>query len=662
MAQRIESFDWAASPIGPRSGWPATLRLMVDVILNSSFPMLVFWGPELVQIYNDAYVPIFGARHSAALGQRARDCWPEVWDTVGPLLNDTLRTGCPVGGENVPFTLARNGFEEQAHFTFCYSRIGEDEDARGVLCTNVETTKAVLREREFRSMANTIANIVYTQAADGSVEWANARWYDYTQLPDDIALSARAWSSIIPPGDLAAMSTAFERAFVTGEAYEAEIRIKPYGGSDEAYRWHLLRAVPMRGPDGAVLRWAGSATDVHERRVTERDIREQLERDLVREREASLAFQNAALPQMLPTLAGMTFNAMYEAAGEDALVGGDWYDAFRLPDGRVVISVGDVIGNGLAAAVTMSAARQAIRGAAQVFPEPAAVLDAADRALRSEQPDRIVTAFLGILDPLTLTLTYASAGHPPPLLRCADASVVELAGSDLPLGLREYGRLGGDVDIVLPERALLVLYTDGLTESTRDVIEGERRLRAALARPDVYDAPNPAIAIRRAVLSEAGDDVAILTVRLSLQFEHLRRWSFSSGDAETAGTVRRELVELLAAAGALGDETADAEVVFGELIGNVVRHADVDTVEVAIDLDNEAPVLHVLDRGPGFTFYARLPNDSMSESGRGLYLATMLARDISVVPRPGGGSHARAVLAASARAVTRQPNQLGRSL
>jgi serine phosphatase RsbU (regulator of sigma subunit) len=222
---------------------------------------------------------------------------------------------------------------------------------------------------------------------------------------------------------------------------------------------------------------------------------------------------------------------MYEASGEDVLVGGDWYDAFRLPDGRVVVSVGDVIGNGLDAAVTMAAVRQAIRGAAQVFPAPAAVLDAADRALRSEQPDRIVTAFVGILDPLTLAFSYASAGHPPPMLRLPDGSLSELVAVDLPLGLRNEHGVGENVTVVLPEGSLLVLYTDGLTESTRDVLEGERRLREALARDDLHGSDSAATTIRRAVLGVATDDVAIFTVSIGSSSPDFKRWSFRSDDA-----------------------------------------------------------------------------------------------------------------------------------
>ena len=152
------------------------------------------------------------------------------------------------------------------------------------------------------------------------------------------------------------------------------------------------------------------------------------------------------------------------------------------------------------------------------------MLNAADRTLRSEQPDRIVTAFVGLLDPLTLTFTYASAGHPPPLLRTEDGRVVELQGSGLPLGLRELGRATDRAHaLTLADRALLVLYTDGLTESTRDLLEGERRLREALNDAAVLGARDLADAIRGALLEQAHDDVAILAVQVDDVRRHLTR-------------------------------------------------------------------------------------------------------------------------------------------
>ncbi len=242
-----------------------------------------------------------------------------------------------------------------------------------------------------------------------------------------------------------------------------------------------------------------------------------LEQEFDREHRASAAFQRAALPTRLPDIPGVQLGAIYRAAKAEALVGGDWYDAFRLSDGRIALSIGDVMGNGLSAAVTMGAVRQALRGAAQILADPVAILDAADRALHSEQPNAIVTAFVGIYDPLSLMLTYASAGHPPALVRDPLGAVRPLPGTGLPLGLRSM-----DPDppapsrtIALADRSLIVLYTDGLIESTRDISEGEQRLSSVVARIDVWKAENPAAAIVDQVLDEVADDVAVLTIRIN---------------------------------------------------------------------------------------------------------------------------------------------------
>ncbi len=109
---------------------------------------------------------------------------------------------------------------------------------------------------------------------------------------------------------------------------------------------------------------------------------------------------------------GLHFDGIYVPASDRELLGGDWYDALRLNDGRIVISVGDVAGSGLPAAVIMASMRQVIRGVAQVYADPIAMLDAADRTLKTEYPDTFVTAFVGVLDPVARTLTHASAGHP----------------------------------------------------------------------------------------------------------------------------------------------------------------------------------------------------------------------------------------------------------
>jgi PAS domain S-box-containing protein len=362
-----------------------------------------------------------------------------------------------------------------------------------------------------------------------------------------------------------------------------------------------------------------------------------------RERRVAQTFQQAALPTHLPDRLGFTFDAIYEAGQSEALIGGDWYDAFPLVDGRIVVSIGDVAGSGLEAAVTMANMRQAIRGVAQVHADPALMLEAADRTLRAEAPERFVTAFVGVLDGVGHTLAYASAGHPPPLVRYDDGTIAQLAYGGPPLGLREHVRGGGHT-LPIPENVFFVFYTDGLIESTHDMDEGERRLRAALVHPAVVASAKPASAIYRAVLVEGSrDDVAILTVSIGRGSE-LAHWAFDALDAAAARGAQHQLRERLAAMHVTLECSLSAELAIAELIGNTVRYAP-GPIEILLESVGGRTVAHVLDRGPGFEFAAKLPPDVFSESGRGLFLVSAFSDDFSVVRRPGGGSHARVVLA-----------------
>jgi len=371
-----------------------------------------------------------------------------------------------------------------------------------------------------------------------------------------------------------------------------------------------------------------------------------------REHRVAQSFQEASLPQALPSVPGVTFDAVYVPAGDEVQVGGDWYDAVRLADGRVVLSIGDVAGHGLHAAVTMGNIRQIIRGIAQVHADPALMLDAADRALHLEHPDQIVTAFVGVFDPVAGTFAYSSAGHPPAMLRDPEGNVELLTDNGLPLGLRRVAKERGKTVKVRPG-SHLVLYTDGLTEASRAPADEEHRLRALLSEGGVLRAPFPARALRDAILGDASaaDDVAILVLgvapegaRSGRSADALERWVFDTADAQAAQSARRAFAQGLRARSADPDCLYRAEVVFGELVGNAARYAP-GMIEVAADWSCLTPVLHVLDNGPGFHHVPALPRDVYSESGRGLFLISLLSEDFSVAKRAEGGSHARAVLA-----------------
>ena len=368
------------------------------------------------------------------------------------------------------------------------------------------------------------------------------------------------------------------------------------------------------------------------------------------ERRVAQRFQRAALPRSLPQVPGLVFGAFYRPGMDEAQVGGDWYDALQLNDGRVLFSIGDVCGSGLDAAVSMASVRQVFRGAAHVNPDPVLLLDAAHRTLTLEFPDTLVTAFVAVFDPISSLLTYASAGHPRPLLRTPDGEVHELRSEGAPLGLPFHLERSLEV-IAMPVGSLLVLYTDGLTEATRDAIAGEQSIRDAMTDEAIRSAPNVALAIHDSVIADVSpDDVAVLTishVERALAAERLLHWSFDSRDADAARDVRTEITSELKRGKFSEGAIYNAEIVFAELLGNVVRYAP-KWVDVTLDGSGARPVLHVLDGGSGFEHLPKLPADVLSERGRGLFIVTRLTEEFHVTRRPHGGSHARAVLSRSA--------------
>ena len=154
LRARVAAFDWAATALGPRCGWPASLIWAVELVLASGFPMSVRWGPDLVMIYNDAYSALLGDRHPEALGKPLRDIWPEIYRELGPMNEAILR------GERGQFfaddhlwQLNRYGLVEDAYFTISYSPIPDASATNGiggVLATAFETTARVHHEKKLR--------------------------------------------------------------------------------------------------------------------------------------------------------------------------------------------------------------------------------------------------------------------------------------------------------------------------------------------------------------------------------------------------------------------------------------------------------------------------------------------------------------------------------
>ncbi len=671
-------------------------------------------------------------------------------------------------------------------------------------------------EARFRTLAASLPYIVFESDAEGAVTFLSDEYEAYTGLPPEPG-SGSAWAAVIHPEDESAATQRWAAAVASGQAFSSEFRLRRRDGT---YRWFVARALPQSDSSGAVLRWTGTATDVHDQRHAAKE-RELLSRaseifarpldleatlgaivsfavpeiadwceidvgtedgrvktvaiahrdaasdrvaqrlvgrthlnpqgeygapyvirtgkpQLVsqaapeiidgtadeeeaarryrefgvgsfvavplvaegqrlgslavvygrsgrryspddvpmleelgrraglalhkarlfeREHRAAESFQEASLPAKLPQPPGLILDAFYAPGRAEAQVGGDWYDALRLVDGRVVFSIGDVAGSGLEAAVTMGNMRQIIRGIAQVHADPALMLDAADRALRLEHPEKFVTAFVGVFDAITSTLTYASAGHPPPLLRRPDGRIEALAASGLPLGLRSNAGSTGSTLVELPAGSSLVLYTDGLTEFEREPESGERKLREILRDPTIFSNGYRAKQIVERMMNQAAasDDVAVLVVNVCASpeanpenRESLQHWTLHTSDPRSVYAARAAFAAAFERHGGSPDDVAMAEIAFGELVSNAVRYAP-GPVKVIADWSAPEPVLHVLDYGPGFRHISILPPDLLSESGRGLFIISALTHDFRVSKRANGGSHARAVLRLQSR-------------
>jgi anti-sigma regulatory factor (Ser/Thr protein kinase) len=359
-----------------------------------------------------------------------------------------------------------------------------------------------------------------------------------------------------------------------------------------------------------------------------------------REQHVAETLQRAFLNDELPQTPEVQFHAMYQPANVESALGGDWYDAFPV-NGHVVMTIGDVTGKGVEAARLMVQLRQWIRLAAVVTLDPAAMLSLLNRALLAEGRDELATAFLGVVDRHTRTMRYASAGHPPPLVK-------PMIGAPFPLSVENCVPLGVAADseyvgqsMVLDDVALVLCYTDGLTEVQRDPIAGQAAVEAILVRDDVLYAANPARFGGRLVTpAQARDDVAILTMRIG---RTRGRWAFEVGDSDAAYAIKRDFVIAV-----IDEYGADAnleasELIFSELVGNVLRYAP-GRLSLALSVDEQGLWLHVMDDGAGFEGPPSLPVDVWSETGRGLFLVAALAADLEIRRLPVYGTYVKALL------------------
>jgi signal transduction histidine kinase/DNA-binding response OmpR family regulator len=184
MGALIASKDWSTTPLGPIESWSQTLRTTVRLMLANRFPHILWWGPEYIQFYNDAYIPVPGTKHPKALGQPARECWPEIYHIIGPLIDTPFLGGPATWMDDILLEVDRHGFLEETHFTIAYSPVPDDTAPRGiggVLGTIHEITQQVIQERRVAVLRDLGAHSSEARSAEEACENAASVFYRHAK-------------------------------------------------------------------------------------------------------------------------------------------------------------------------------------------------------------------------------------------------------------------------------------------------------------------------------------------------------------------------------------------------------------------------------------------------------------------------------------------------
>lgn len=396
-----------------------------------------------------------------------------------------------------------------------------------------------------------------------------------------------------------------------------------------------LTVSPVRDERGHIVGISKIARDITQRKREEQMLREKendqrrgLEKALQTEREIAESFQRSLLPDRLPDLEGIHISAHYISASLDVTVGGDFYDAFILPNGRIGLAIGDVAGHGVQAASVMGQVRMLLRAYASEGHPPAMVIDLLSRVLKSGE---MVTVLYFVLDPISGKATYANAGHTPPLIVPPEGPSRFIVGVDPPLagGWYEYRNF----DTMIAPHETVVLYTDGLIESEKSIDVGLKRLAEVSERAARADPDGIASTIIKSLAEGVTrrDDVALLAFRRQpLNLERLRIILPATPDSLSA--LRISLRRWLEACDVPPQEFFDILVACGEAGTNVIEHAygpNGGSFEVEARRDHDRFLVSIRDQGSWQT-------RQTGKGGRGLLIMRQLMDSVDVFQDPGG--------------------------
>jgi len=276
MGELTRDHDWSANTLGPIQGWPQSLLTTVSIVLNSKFPMFLFWGNDLIQFYNDAYRPSLGnnGKHPSALGQRGEDCWQEIWLSIKPLIDAVFRGEEASWSEDQLLPIYRNGNLEDVYWTFSYSPI-KDESGKvgGVLVTCSETTQKVLNLQKseeksqqllFAIEAAELATWDYNPATDTFS--GNERIKEWFGLRPEENIELRSATDAIVEKDRSKVIEAIQKALIYSSKSDGSYDIEYTIRNAQTYQERIVRAKGKAwfNEDKIAYRFNGTLQDVTE--------------------------------------------------------------------------------------------------------------------------------------------------------------------------------------------------------------------------------------------------------------------------------------------------------------------------------------------------------------------------------------------------------------
>jgi PAS domain S-box-containing protein len=293
MAERIAIFDWSATSLGPIQAWPLALRISLNLCLNNRFPMHVWWGTELINLYNDAHISILGNRHPAALGRPAASVWADIWPILSPQVEAVMVRGESTWNASVEVSMNRDGAVQPAWFTWSYSPImNADGTVGGLICVATDDTVRILAERErdrfdeqsrqhrdkelaradeavrdsmtlLRGISDSTGDVIFAKDRQGRMRFANPATLALIGKPIDQVIGKTDEEFLENKASARAAMENDRRVMESGIAADFEELVPLPDGTERVW---FSRKMPYRDADGNIAGLLGISRDITDRK------------------------------------------------------------------------------------------------------------------------------------------------------------------------------------------------------------------------------------------------------------------------------------------------------------------------------------------------------------------------------------------------------------